>query len=1291
MSIYPQMRRYCLRLLCAALFLTTISAHLLAQTPISSINWDGSPASAAGPSGFTTLPATVIPGVATVAVSQWDRGAVAMNAAAGCYNSNNWQVGGTLATAQAANKCVFFTITNSATTQLRVTRLFIRSQVSATGPQSVQMTCTIGTTTTLFGTTFATIHTATPENWDMTGDVCIGPGQTATFRLYGWGATGTAGTLRINNLTSINAEFAGPVTATASSNSPVCAGTNLFLTGTAGGGIPGYTYSWAGPDGFTSAILSPTVTAIPVTGAGVYTLTVTDAMNCNTSSVPVTTTVAVNTSPSPITGTATVCPLLTTTLNSASASGTWSSSNTAIATVGAATGVVTGVAPGTVTITYQLSSSCFTTTIVTVNTPPTALSGSLATCVGTSTLLSSTPTGGTWISSNTTVATVSGVGSVTGVTVGTTDITYTAPSTGCITISTVTVYPLPAAITGTPTVCIGATTTLSSASAGGSWSSGNTGIATVGASTGVVTGVSAGTALISYMLGGTCAVTATVTVNPLPTAITGSLTVCEGSISALSSSPSGGTWSSSTPATGSVGSATGVFTGVSAGTTTITYTIPSTCYITAEATVNAIPAPITGPSGVCLGTTVTLNNVTAGGTWQSNNPTTASVTSGTGVVTGNAIGTARISYIHTATGCFVTRIQTVYPLPSAITGPVRVCPAQTITLSSAPGGGNWTSSAPAIATVGAGTGVVTGVSPGITTITYTLSTGCIATHMVSVDPAPPATITALGDTTFCPGDFVVLSANTGTALTYQWYSGATPIGGATSATYTATGTANYSVRVTNSLGCPWRSVPMAVLVNTFTATVSVPGGSTSACASTPIVLNASPSGAGYSWQWLHNGIPVPGAASSTYATNISGDYSVLMTNVTGCSDESGIVTLTILPAPDPTVTASGPVSFCAGGSVTLTAESGTGYTYQWSDGAGPIPGATNVSHTTGATGTYFATVTNASGCSTITSVTNVTSNPLPYAGISPVGPTAVCAGTTVTLNAITGGTYSYQWYKNGTMISGATGSSLYVTTTGGYRVRVVNTTTGCTNITAADTMVIVVSSPSVLALTPVKFCWGGSSLLSTNVSAAGSAISYQWFRDGAAIPGATSPTYSANETGSYACNISVPGSCTALTTAVNVSEMPLPNPVITQYGSMLKTANYYVAWQWYKNLAAIPGATGAETPHTGTGNYKVHVTDTNGCQSTSDVFAVSGGATTGIQSSLNEAGINIYPNPAHDRVYIQCNTDVTVIVNGIDGRYISTEKHAREVNIADVPAGIYLISVYNNEGVLLGVSRITKE
>lgn len=144
-----------------------------------------------------------------------------------------------------------------------------------------------------------------------------------------------------------------------------------------------------------------------------------------------------------ISGASSVCVGATTTLSGSPSGGTWSSSITTVATVGSASGLVTTVSPGSTTIIYTLATGCSVTTVITVVAGPSPISGPDSLCVGSVITLSDATAGGTWSSSNTSIATVgSSTGTVTSVSAGTTIITYTA-SSGCFVIDTITVLPIP--------------------------------------------------------------------------------------------------------------------------------------------------------------------------------------------------------------------------------------------------------------------------------------------------------------------------------------------------------------------------------------------------------------------------------------------------------------------------------------------------------------------------------------------------------------------------------------------------------------------------------------------------------------------------------------------------------------------------------------------------------------------------------------------------------------------------------------------------------------------------------
>ena len=90
-----------------------------------------------------------------------------------------------------------------------------------------------------------------------------------------------------------------------SSNTPVCSGNTLNLSSTVSGGTSPYSYSWSGPNSFTSTSQNPSITNVTIVASGTYSLTVTDANGCSKTS---TISVVINPLPVPtISGPSSAC------------------------------------------------------------------------------------------------------------------------------------------------------------------------------------------------------------------------------------------------------------------------------------------------------------------------------------------------------------------------------------------------------------------------------------------------------------------------------------------------------------------------------------------------------------------------------------------------------------------------------------------------------------------------------------------------------------------------------------------------------------------------------------------------------------------------------------------------------------------------------------------------------------------------------------------------------------------------------------------------------------------------
>jgi gliding motility-associated-like protein len=831
---------------------------------------------------------------------------------------------------------------------------------------------------------------------------------------------------------------------------------------------------------------------------------------------------------------------------------------------------------------------------------------------------------------------------------------------GCTGTDAMTVFvnPLPTVTVNSPTICAGATATITAtpgttASYSYVWTvpAGASAPGNVATFTTTVAGIySVGitnttTSCVSASASGT------VTVNPVPTATVNNPSVCAGTPASVTASP------------GVAGSYSYVWT---------------------------VPGGVTNPGNVASFTTTTA-------------------------------GTYSVVLTNTTTGCvsvLTSGVVSVSPLPTVTVNSPTVCAGTAANVAATPGAAGtynyaWTVPAGATAPGNVASFATTIAGTYSVIITDPVST-CVSASVsgiVSVNPLPTV---AVNNPIVCAGIPAIVTATPGAVGTYS-YAWTVPAGAANPgnlATFTATVSGSYTVVITNTVtGCVSASASGVVTINPLpTSSVNSP----TVCAGTPANVTATPGVAGtYNYVWT---VPVgasnPGNASGFTAT-VSGIYSVILTDpATGCVSSPASGTVTINPIPVISLTPTDPTTCNGTNGAVLVSGTGTG-TVAWTGTAsGSTPGVSlpytisslasgnyNVTFTNTATGcisTTVSTTLNNPGAPVINTMPNVvtcgtpiqilessvtgtnltanlgffsspngvsqiadgttfnsptptttvyvydvngvctaqisftvTVNPIPTVTVNSPN---VCAGTPATVTATPGaaGSYSYAW----TVPAGATNpgnvATFTTTTSGTYSVIITNTVTSCVSSSSSGT-VTVNPNPSVTVDSP-GVCAGNAATVTATPGTAG-LYSYAWTVPvGASAPGNVA-TFNTTTAGTYSVIITnTTTTCVSTPASVNVTINPLPtvtvnNPAVCEGVPATVTASPGVAgsysFAWTVPVgAATPGNVATFTTTTA-GTYSVVLTNTlTGCvsASASGTVTVSTNPTVSVNSPTVCAG-----------------------------------------------------------------------
>lgn len=406
--------------------------------------------------------------------------------------------------------------------------------------------------------------------------------------------------------------------------------------------------------------------------------------------------------------------------------------------------------------------------------------------------------------------------------------------------------------------------------------------------------------------------------------ISGAVPLCVGSSIALSSSVSGGVWSNVNHTVDTI-TAAGVLTGRSFGTDTVKYTFVNTCgssqsWVLTRIDTVVTAQPITGPTHVCVASTVTLANANVIGTGVWGSLHAPATVSSTGVVTGVSLGSSTITYAFSNACNSVTSSRTVFtevlPAAGTITGPATVCAGSWITLSSSVSGGIWLSGTTSVAVVSS-VGNVTGIAQGSSLISYYQSNSCgasFSTHTVNVQV--PAGAISGNDSVGI--DSVIVLGNSTTGGT--WSSADTTIakfisGSTLKGMDTGMTTVTYSVSNT----CGISSTTITMHVGPLPSGITISGPDT-VCVGATITLTGSETGG--TWSNKHDTISTVSAAGVVTGVEAGRD-SIYYTYTTAFGSTKILKRIYVNEPPVISITAPSPISLGASYSLIGTPAGGT--------------------------------------------------------------------------------------------------------------------------------------------------------------------------------------------------------------------------------------------------------------------------------------------------------------------------------------------------------------------------------
>lgn len=384
-------------------------------------------------------------------------------------------------------------------------------------------------------------------------------------------------------------------------------------------------------------------------------------------------------------------------------------------------------------------------------------------------------------------------------------------------------------------------------------------------------------------------------------------------------------------------------------------------------------------------------------------------------------------------------------------------------------------------------------TPGNYSLTVTDGNGCIGSTSVDVIEYATNIPTIEGTLTVCPEESTTLSVIEN-FVNYTWSNNDT------GNTITIEDPIQYTVTVEDNNGCLTEN---HVTVDNHIVTAPAINGTADICVNETSTLTATTGYATYMWS--------TGEDTEAITVQTGNEYTLTAIDTNSCSSQASFL-VTTHELPEPNI--DGSLSYCIGGSTTLSTPD-IYQEYLWSDGS------TSTSIQVNQVGAISLQVIDEWQC-----IGNIEVDITEDTELSPIvsGPLEYCENASTTLDV--GSAYAtYQWSTNEVT------STIEVSQPGDYAVTVIDAD-GC----IGDTIVTVVQNPLPIPAISgtLEFCSG----LETTIQVTENFQEYVWSNS------ETSASLTVNQAGNYAVTVTNQFNCQQ-TTNVDVVERPLPDFEIT--------------------------------------------------------------------------------------------------------------------------------------------------